>query len=195
MCHTGGVKLDAMAGIILAGGASRRFGHDKALALVGGVSLLERVAASLDACHPRLIVAPPGRYRQGGWRNIPDTRPGEGPLAGLEAGLGALGPGLWAACSAVDLPHLTAAFWTRLAGFVQPEAQAVIGYGVDGRAQPLAALYHVSALPVVTDLLSQGERRMSVLLEHLKVIGVEWAALDMPEYLYHNVNRFEELPD
>lgn len=184
-----------MAGIILAGGASRRFGRDKALAVLGKLSLLERVAGSLEACRPRLIVAPPEKYSLDGWRNVPDTRPGEGPLAGLEAGLGALEPDMWAACSAVDLPHLTAAFWAKLAGFVQPEAQAIIGHSADRRAQPLAALYHVSALPIVTDLLNQGERRMSALLEHLEVVSVEWAALDMPEHLFHNVNRLEELPD
>jgi molybdenum cofactor guanylyltransferase len=193
--QTGGVNLDRIAGIILAGGASRRFGPDKALAAVNGMSLLERVAGSLEPCRPRLIVAPPGRYTLDGWQPVPDTRLGEGPLAGLEAGLGALATDQWAGCAAVDLPHLTPAFWASLARSIQPGAQAVTGFSADGRAQPLAALYHASALSAVTALLNGGERRMAALLERLDVVKIEWAALGMPEGVYHNVNRLEDLPD
>ena len=106
-----------LAAIITAGGASRRFGRDKALARLDGQTLLERVAGSLDACSPKLIVAPPGKYALTGWTLTPDARPGEGPLAGLETGLGALPPHTWAAFAAVDLPHLTPAFWSVLSTF------------------------------------------------------------------------------
>ena len=183
-----------LAAVITAGGASRRFGQDKALAVLDGKTLLERVAQSLQACSPRLIVAPPGRYALGGWKNVPDTRPGEGPLAGLEAGLGQLPPGSWAAFSAVDLPHLTPELWAVLAGFRTPEAQAMIGHSKDGRAQPLAALYHVSALGQVNELLNAGERRMGALLERLRVVDVAWEHLEgaAPQAFY-NVNRTGDL--
>ncbi len=183
-----------LAAIITAGGASRRFGRDKALARLDGQTLLERVAGSLDACSPKLIVAPPGKYALTGWTLTPDARPGEGPLAGLETGLGALPPQTWAAFAAVDLPQLTPAFWSVLSTFTAAEAQAVIGHSADERAQPLAALYHVSALATVTALLDAGERRMSALLDRLGVIRVPWEALEgAAPQAYHNVNRPEDL--
>ncbi|GAA4022612.1 molybdenum cofactor guanylyltransferase [Deinococcus rubellus] len=183
-----------LAAIITAGGASRRFGRDKALAVLDGHTLLERVALSLSVCSPRLLVAPPGKYVLGGWQSVPDTRPTEGPLAGLEAGLGALNPGIWAAFSAVDLPHLTPGFWLRLSAFIQPGTQAVIGLSADGRRQPLAALYHTSALGQVTALLNAGERRILALLERLSVTEVSWAELEeVAPRAYRNVNRVEDL--
>ncbi|AZI42504.1 molybdenum cofactor guanylyltransferase [Deinococcus psychrotolerans] len=189
------------AAIITAGGASRRFGSDKALARLGGQTLLERVAASLENHAPRILVAPPCKYELGGWHNVPDTRSGEGPLAGLEAGLGALKTGalepqLWAAFAAVDLPYLTPEFWARLAQFRAPNAQAVIGHSSDKRKQPLAALYHVSSLSTVTALLDKGERRMLALLDELAVIEVGWAELESAApQAYQNVNRVEDLSE
>ena len=79
-----------LAAAITAGGQSRRFGQDKALYELDGVPLLNRVADSLQHASPRLLVAPAGRYRLDGWQTVPDLRPGQGPLAGLETALTAL---------------------------------------------------------------------------------------------------------
>ena len=185
--------LPPLAAVITAGGASRRFGRDKALAVLNGQTLLERVAASLDACTPRLIVATPGKYDLNGWQAVPDTRPGEGPLAGLEAGLTAL-PGGWAAFAAVDLPHLTPAFWAVLAQHCQDGKQAIIGHSEGGRAQPLAALYHASALSTVSGLLDANERRMTALLAALEVVNVAWPELESAApRAYWNVNWVGDL--
>ncbi|ULH15725.1 molybdenum cofactor guanylyltransferase [Deinococcus sp. KNUC1210] len=179
------------AAAITAGGQSRRFGQDKALFVIGGQTLLERVAGSLTHFEPRLLVAPAGKYVQDGWQHLPDTRPGAGPLAGLEAALGAAPPG-WLAFSAVDLPFLTQAYWTRLTDAVQPDVQAVYGLDASGRRQPLAALYRTAALPTVTALLDAGERRMLALLDALPGVALEWAQLQIfGERLYQNLNTPE----
>ncbi|MGY2892077.1 molybdenum cofactor guanylyltransferase [Deinococcus sp. UYEF24] len=169
-----------LAAAITAGGQSRRFGQDKALYPVRGVPLLNRVAGSLEAFAPKLLIAPAGRYTLTGWSNHSDFRPGEGPLAGLETALSMLdahhaaqqlATPHWLAFAAVDLPNLTARYWQLLAGRagpeVQPAVQAVFGLDDRQRPQPLAGLYHVSLLPLVTALLDAGERRMQTLIEHL----------------------------
>ncbi|WP_407570862.1 molybdenum cofactor guanylyltransferase [Deinococcus altitudinis] len=168
-----------LAAAITAGGRSRRFGQDKALYAVQGVPLLNRVAGSLQAFSPRLLIAPEGRYILAGWAQHADLRPGEGPLAGLETALSVLAAHgsvhdsapLWLAFAAVDLPNLTARYWHLLADRAGPGARptvrAVLGLDARQRPQPLAGLYHVSLLPLVTALLGAGERRMLALTEHL----------------------------
>jgi molybdenum cofactor guanylyltransferase len=194
-----------LAAAITAGGQSRRFGQDKALYEVGGVPLLHRVAASFpEHLTLRLLIAPEGRYTLSGWRTVPDLRPAEGPLAGLETALfafvqhlpaGGCAAGGWLAFAATDLPNLNPEFWklmvgaTTEAGASTAAAQAVIGLDHTGRPQPLAALYHTGALPRVTELLDKGERRMGVLLEHLRVVQVPWKSTeDVAPSAFVNLN-------
>lgn len=165
--------MKGITAAILAGGQSRRFGSDKALALLDGRTLLERVALSLDACAPRLLIAPPGRYALPGWQNLPDTRPGEGPLAGLEAALLAC-PTPWLALSAVDLPLLTPGYWPLLAEHRDVPAQLVTARGPLGQTHILAALFHKSALPLASALLDAGERRLRALEACLNATYLPW---------------------
>ncbi|MBK9119403.1 MAG: molybdenum cofactor guanylyltransferase [Phycisphaerales bacterium] len=74
---------------ILAGGRSRRFGSDKARALVAGVPLLVHVAAALRPVtpEPTVVADTPGKYADLGFRTIVDGYPGRGPLGGLHAAL------------------------------------------------------------------------------------------------------------
>jgi molybdopterin-guanine dinucleotide biosynthesis protein A len=66
-------------GAILAGGAASRFGADKALAEIGGVTLIDHARAALAPHVDRIIVV---------GRDIPDRpAPGLGPLGGLCAAL------------------------------------------------------------------------------------------------------------
>jgi molybdenum cofactor guanylyltransferase len=72
-------------GAILAGGLSRRFGSDKAAALVGGRAMIDHVAEAL--CHDcdQLVICGP---EHGGFVTLQDVpAPGLGPLGGLCAAL------------------------------------------------------------------------------------------------------------
>ena len=72
-------------GVVLAGGQSTRFGSDKALAELGGHTLLNRAFDALTGFCELVVVA--GRERGPG-HCIPDwPRPNMGPLAGIAAGL------------------------------------------------------------------------------------------------------------
>jgi molybdopterin-guanine dinucleotide biosynthesis protein A len=74
-----------LLGAILAGGASRRFGSDKGIAMLGGRALINHAADALDPLVERIVIC---------GRNLPnfgrlDDRPGPnmGPLGGLNAAL------------------------------------------------------------------------------------------------------------
>ena len=77
-------------GLVLAGGGARRFGADKALADLAGVSLLERVC---DRAKPQADALVINRNRGmtachcAAYPILPDETPGEGPLAGVLVGL------------------------------------------------------------------------------------------------------------
>ncbi len=73
-----------LLGVVLAGGQSRRFGSDKALALLDGRPLIDHALAAL-ACCDALAVA--GREWPG-IASLPDRpSPDLGPLGGLNAAL------------------------------------------------------------------------------------------------------------
>ncbi|HSL58092.1 MAG TPA: NTP transferase domain-containing protein [Acidimicrobiales bacterium] len=82
-----------VAGVVLAGGGGRRLGADKALVRLAGATLAERAVAALRiaGAAPVLVVGgEPARLHRLGLDAIADPPPGgEGPLAGLVAGLSA----------------------------------------------------------------------------------------------------------
>jgi molybdopterin-guanine dinucleotide biosynthesis protein A len=76
--------------VVLAGGASRRMGTNKALLRVDeGETLIARVVSNMAALSDDLIVVSntPELYADLPVRQVGDIYPGSGPLAGLHAGL------------------------------------------------------------------------------------------------------------
>ncbi|MEO8410865.1 MAG: NTP transferase domain-containing protein, partial [Propionivibrio sp.] len=84
-----------------------------------------------------------------------DACPHGGPLAGLAAGLAAVGTS-WVFAVATDMPFLRPALIERLA-HERDGHQAVVPM-VGGHPQPLAAFYSTSALPVIENLLAGKEK-------------------------------------
>ncbi|MEN9506937.1 MAG: hypothetical protein RI958_2863 [Actinomycetota bacterium] len=176
-----------IAGAILAGGASRRMGRDKAFVEIDGVPMVSRVAAVLteSGCSSVVVVggdaAALGRV---GLERIDDAWPGEGPLGGVITALRwAGGPVLVVAC---DLPDLSVGAVRALLGTarrqdVRPVAAEAPGpgldgvdgvYGVDvvvadgGRLEPLLAVWSHAALGRLEDrFVVRGERAVHRVLE------------------------------
>jgi molybdenum cofactor guanylyltransferase len=78
--------------LVLAGGLARRMGGgDKALIEIGGVTILDRVLATLSAQCTGIVInanGDPARFADTGCPVIPDNVPDHpGPLAGILAGL------------------------------------------------------------------------------------------------------------
>lgn len=84
------MQNNKILGVILAGGSSRRFGTDKSAALLGGKTLLEWVVERARPQVDTLLVntnSDPGQDVLSPIECIADDMPGEGPLAGILAGL------------------------------------------------------------------------------------------------------------
>ncbi|WP_458121061.1 molybdenum cofactor guanylyltransferase [Paenibacillus sp. Z6-24] len=192
------------AGIILAGGQSRRMGTDKALLKIGERSVIERVAAALGSCVPQLCLAS-AEDRSYEFLQLPiaaDRFPGQGPLSGLYAGMNAL-DAQWYVLSACDLPFAS----TRLLEMLLEKARtaAVDGLPVQavlptyqGRRHPLYAVYHYSVRPSLEAALQKGQlkvmdwlyqhRAIELPLEQLLEQDNEQGKGDLSSWCLHNMN-------
>jgi molybdopterin-guanine dinucleotide biosynthesis protein A len=160
-------------GVVLAGGASRRLGQDKALLRTGaGATLLERTVATLHAAGLRQVVLSVSTVERGrilqdavravaGLRLVVDAEPGRGPLGALHAALSAV-PHHHVLLVACDMPRLHVA--ALRAVLAEPRDADAVVPRVAGRDQPLAALYGPACLPLTARLLGQGRLAMRDLL-------------------------------
>ena len=171
-------------------------GRDKLLVEVGGVPLLRRVHDVLARRCAEVILVGGGPARLEGIGQVPDERTGgQGPLAGIEAGLAVAGNRL-VFVAAADLPFLP----EELVGFVlerleERGARAVVPrYG--GTAHPLCAAYNRRILPQVRSALDGGVRSVREFLR--TVDAVEYVERELrrfgdPELFLMNVNSPEDL--
>ena len=178
-----------LLGAVLAGGASRRMGTDKAALAVGGRTMIERAVSALRPhCGETVVVSARPETPSGAWRVVADERPETGPLAGLEAALAEAGRSgcIGVAVLAVDLPLVGAdAFgrlvdaWRREEGEAREQGTSLaVGAGRSGDPsfEPLCAVYAVGALEVASRLLDGGERAARALFETIGGRVVEGVA-------------------
>ena len=163
-------------GVVLAGGQSRRFGSDKALAELDGQTLLARAVDQLSGWCEHVVVV--GRETAPA-PCLPDwPRAGMGPLAGIAAALHlARDEGYDAVLSiGVDSPGLP----DDLLQLLQPAPAFVAD-------QPVIGLWPVSALVAIEAILL-GEGRHS-LLAFAEAIGARAMFLDK---IIHNINTLDD---
>lgn len=157
---------------ILAGGASRRMGRDKAALVIDGETLLERAARAAAAEAARVFVI--GRERPDGWplsdiRFVPDPpgRTGIGPLGGIATALEAAeAAGCDAALvTACDMPALSAdALRWLMEEYEARRCASPVLHGLvtrgaaaeEQRAEPLFSVYSTSFLPLLRERIDAG---------------------------------------
>ncbi|BDE15119.1 putative molybdenum cofactor guanylyltransferase [Mycobacterium sp. 20KCMC460] len=163
-------QTGALAGIVLAGGESRRMGRDKAtLPVPGGTgTLVEHVVGVVSQrCSPVYVMAAPGQPLPAlSAAILRDEVRGLGPLPAAGRGLraaAAAGAQL-AFVAAVDMPSLTPDLiddLMRLA--VETGAEVVMPW--DGRSHYLAAVYRTDLADRIEELVAAGKRSMRDLID------------------------------
>ncbi|ORB04410.1 molybdenum cofactor guanylyltransferase [Mycolicibacter minnesotensis] len=161
-----------LAGVVLAGGASRRMGRDKATLTVpgrfAGLSLVQHlVSVVAQRCDPVFVVAAQGQQLPDLAAHVlRDEVPGLGPLPAIGLGLraAALHGALRAFVCAVDMPFLTPDLIDEL-GTESSESEADIVLPTAGRDHYLAGVYRTALADVVEAMVAAGERRVGALVD------------------------------
>ena len=180
-------------GVVLAGGASRRMGRDKAGLEWQGTSLARRAAGVLADVFGEVVVAGP-RSAAAGMESVDDRFAGRGPLAGLHAGLERAG-GRAVFALACDMPFVGAELVLHL---VERAADGRRGAWVasgESGLQTLCGVYAAAGRSVAESRLEAGRRSVLGFFEAVGGMAVPVTpALDFyrPELLL-NLNRPEEL--
>ena len=186
-----------LAGIILCGGQSKRMGRPKAWLPFGDELMLPRVVRLLsEVASPIVVVAAPDQ-------DLPPLPPditvvrdeerGRGPLQGLAAGLETLiGRADAAYVSSCDVPFLRPQFVRRMIELLGEASICVPKVGE--HHHPLAAVYRVSVLPAVRQLLARDRLRPFFLFEAepTRVVLAEELADDPQLQSLRNLNTPEE---
>ncbi len=150
-------------GAVLAGGASRRMGRPKhELTLPDGRTMLDAVIDALDAlCREVVVVGEAETSR----KQVHDLRPGQGPLAAVEALLASGNDHEYLVCPC-DLPLITPALLKRLT--VTTKARATV-FRVEGEPDfwPMPARLSADALPQVQQHLDEQRRALHDLVRAL----------------------------
>lgn len=191
--------MSAVLGAIIAGGASVRFGSPKALAQVGGVRVIDRVATGLCAAGIPdddiiAIVNDPALAQSIGIAHRADVIAGAGALGGVHAAL------LWARergmagilAVGCDMPFLSPALLLHLLAAAGDEDDLVIPESESRRGvEPLCALYGLACIDPIGSAIARGDARMIGFHGDVRVRRVPLErvrAFGDPAFMFMNLN-------
>jgi molybdopterin-guanine dinucleotide biosynthesis protein A len=194
-------------GYVLAGGASSRFGRDKALVRFGEAPLLLQIVKLAQTCTSDVtVVAGAQKYGDlgGELQIIEDRWPGEGPLGGVITALehtAGTGPSTtWNLILSCDMPFLThewLEFLVDRARTSAPETQVILPHSTHG-PEPLCACYRTDAAGALKSVFDRGFRKVTEALKHVCTEVLDesaWKRFDSAGRLFWNMNTpadFEE---
>lgn len=154
-----------ICGLVLAGGRSRRFGSEKAMALLDGRPMIDAAVAYLKASCDLVAVGAPAESAAGEWaqaqgldRLTDDPALPQGPLTGVLAGL------RWAAARAADrlatipcdTPRLPAGLIERLSASLDTGHAAAVARTADG-LHPLCGVWRADLGDVFARAMASGD--------------------------------------
>jgi molybdopterin-guanine dinucleotide biosynthesis protein A len=200
-------RMIEVGGFITAGGRSSRMGRDKAWLDLQGRPMIEWVIEALKPVASSIhLIASSADYARLGFPVLADTHTGVGPLEAIRVAL-ANSPSPWALLVGCDMPFVTAELFTQLVNFADQPSQhlglsthdsavaAVVPLNSQGLLEPLCALYSVTALSTVSELIEAGERKVSRLFDRVATRFVtfeELKSLPAASHFLENINTPDE---
>ena len=192
------MRAGACSGVILAGGAARRYGGaPKGLERVGGRRIIDRVAHALAAATDDLLLVANDPDAASWLPGVPvaaDLRPGNGSLGGIHAALTrAAHPVLVVAW---DMPFVPAALLGALRALGRGADVAVPESASTRGVEPLCAYYDPACLGAIDRHLDAGDRRVVGFFDEVRVARLpddQVRRFGDPALMFLNVNTPDEL--
>jgi molybdopterin-guanine dinucleotide biosynthesis protein A len=189
-------RMRNIAGYVMAGGASRRFGSDKALVQFAGTPLLLRMCELVQAATGSVrVIATRGRYTDLDVPVIEDRWPDEGPLGGMITALQATATAdprrEWNLIVSCDMPFLTREwlnYTTERA--IASDADVVVPRSAHG-LEPLCACWRTSAAASLRAAFDDGVRKVTEAMKRLRMEVLDeahWKRFDSAERIFWNMN-------
>lgn len=188
--------ISSVAGVVLAGGGSKRLGFDKAFAEVGGKAVVERVLGVLRGLFREVFVVALELepYARLGVPVHRDLLPGNDSMGGIHAALSIASVRGCFVC-ACDMPFLSSRLLERMAELSREGADVVVPRGPRG-LEPLCAVYSKGCLPAIERSIRAGRLKLTGFFGEVAVRvveGEELERLDPGGLSFLNVNTAEEL--
>jgi molybdopterin-guanine dinucleotide biosynthesis protein A len=199
------MRREAVTGVILAGGLSRRMGGgDKGLLRLDGKSMLEHVVARVAPQVERLVInanGDPARFAALGLPVVADTVGGfVGPLAGVLAGMRwsrSNAPGAaWIATVSSDAPFLPADLVARFVGAVANHPGHIALAQSGGGLHPVIGLWPVALADDLELQLGEGVRKVLRWTDRHGTVPVPFDPIEIHGSMidpFFNANTPEEL--
>ncbi len=184
-----------VSGVILAGGKSSRYGKNKALVKIDGISLIERVIQVMGGLFQDLIIITntPDEYAHLGLPMYEDLIKGLGPIGGIYTALSSIPneAGFFVAC---DMPLLSRELIHHM---VKERGDSdVVVPRISGMMETLYALYGKGCLSSIKRQIDLREYQIIRIFKDVNVQYIEEDDLrefdpDLKSFM--NINRPEEL--
>jgi molybdopterin-guanine dinucleotide biosynthesis protein A len=165
----------SLTAIILAGGQSSRMGKDKALLIIDGIPLLQKIYTVANDCSSMVYVVTPWIEQYTpilpqSCQFIRENTPTQGPLVAFLEALNQV-ESKWILLLACDLPLLTSAVVQQWAHSLVSVPEDAIAYvpKQDHLWQPLCGFYRSCCLSSLQNYIKQGGRSFQGWLNHSSV--------------------------
>lgn len=188
--------------VILAGGRSLRMGVDKTQLPLGGLPMVARATASMEAIASETIIVTnrpdelPLEYIDSDVIILKDEVAYQGPLGGLATALPVASQD-WILAVAADMPWVNPDVIKTLYSYIDNH-DVVIAVGENG-PEPLLALYRKeTVLPAAREVIETGRRRIVAMFDKLRVAEVDTESLrevDPKLASFFNVNTQTDLAE
>jgi len=187
-------RYDHITGIILAGGASKRYGQDKAFLKIGSARLIDSILQEMKTIFKRVILIT-NEKKKYEYLEIPmfeDLVKGFGPLGGIYTGLMSIPDqaGFFVAC---DMPCINRQL-VRYMVDIKGNHRAVVPAVVD-KIEPLHAIYFQSCLKPIKHLIDTKRCQVRLFFDSIPVRYVkedEIRKFCCPSKAFLNINTPDE---
>lgn len=181
-----------VAGILLAGGLSRRYGSPKAFAKVNGKHFYEMTYRVLNSFCDEVVIVTRAEFVDSFAKNhhvIIDRKPyvGCGPLAGIYSGMEAVMAKKYAVLPC-DMPLITEHVMKQLCHLHDRDITVVT---TDGYLQPLVSIWSRHMKDQIKSALAKGRFKMTDVLDRFETVKIDGKMLTHSPHVFMNVNTVE----